>query len=132
VLRVPVAGPGFRPEEVLRRFGARYAERFASELPEMRAMLVNVRTTVTGRRRPLDLRLFAPDGAAREVATPLEVRPVHFDGGWLETPIYRREELPAGASIAGPAVVEQLDTTVLIDPGVVGRVDRWGNLVIAV
>ena len=132
VLRVPVAGPGFQPEEVLRRFGERYAERFASDLPEMRAMLVNVRTTVTGRRRPLDLRLFAPDGAARRVATPLEVRPVYFDGAWLETPIYRREELPAGASIAGPAVVEQLDTTVLIDPGAAGRVDRWGNLVVAV
>ena len=132
VLRVPVAGPGFQPEEVLRRFGERYAERSASDLPEMRAMLVNVRTTVTGRRRPLDLRLFAPDGAARRVATPLEVRPVYFDGAWLETPIYRREELPAGASIAGPAVVEQLDTTVLIDPGAAGRVDRWGNLVVAV
>ena len=131
VLRVPVASPGFRPEAVLRRFVARYRERFDSELPELRAMLVNVRTTVTGRRRAPDLRLFAP-GAARSPGAPPDTRPVYVDGTWLETPIYRREDLPSGAALAGPAIVEQPDATTLIDPGAAARVDEWGNLVIAV
>ena len=37
------------------------------------------------------------------------MRPVWFDGGWRDTPIYRREHLPARARFDGPAIVEQLD-----------------------
>ena len=36
--------------------------------------------------------------------------------------------LPVGATIDGPAILEQPDATILIDPGLVGRVDRLGNL----
>jgi hypothetical protein len=43
-----------------------------------------------------------------------------------------REGLPVGAAIAGPAIVAQLDTTILIDPGATATVDAVGNLVIAV
>ena len=59
-------------------------------------------------------------------------RSVHFAGSWLDTPVYGRDRLPVGATIAGPAIVAQLDTTILIDPGATATVDRLGNLVIAV
>jgi N-methylhydantoinase A len=35
-----------------------------------------------------------------------------------------------GAKIAGPALLEQADTTIFVDPGLEARVDRFGNLVI--
>jgi N-methylhydantoinase A len=57
---------------------------------------------------------------------------VWFDGGWQDTPIYRREHLPAGATLVGPAIVEQLDTTTVIEPGDRARVDALGNLEISV
>jgi N-methylhydantoinase A len=37
--------------------------------------------------------------------------------GYIETPIYRRENLDAGAHMLGPAIVEQLDSTVVLSPG---------------
>ena len=43
---------------------------------------------------------------------------VWFDGGWMDTPVYRREWLPAGCALStGPAIIEQLDTTTVIEPG---------------
>ena len=47
-----------------------------------------------------------------------------------EAAIYARERLGAGARIAGPAILTQLDATTLLLPGQVGTVDRLGNLII--
>ena len=59
-------------------------------------------------------------------------RRVWFEGGWRDTPIYRREQLSVGATLTGPAIVEQLDATTVIEPGDGARVDALGNLEIAV
>jgi N-methylhydantoinase A len=97
----------------------------------MTAMLANLRTTVIGRRTPVDLAIFAP--AERSAATqPSGMRQVRFSGGWFDTPIYDRAFLDRGARFAGPAIVEQPDTTVVIDPGATAAVDGLGNLVISV
>jgi N-methylhydantoinase A len=131
VLRITLAGQPFDPALVLDAFAARYRERFDIELPEMRAMLIAVRTTVVGRRAPLDLRVFAPTAEASGDAL-LATRRAYFDGSWLDVPVYNRERLPAGERIAGPAIIEQLDTTTVIDPGAVARVDTLGNLLITI
>jgi N-methylhydantoinase A len=57
-------------------------------------------------------------------------RRVHFDasGGAVETPVYLREEVPAGARLEGPAVIEQLDSTTLVPPGWRVEVDEWLNI----
>jgi N-methylhydantoinase A len=57
---------------------------------------------------------------------------VWFGERWHDTPIFRREQLPPGASLAGPAIVEQLDATTVIEPGDRARVDAWDNLEITV
>ena len=49
-----------------------------------------------------------------------------------ETPVYRRDDLPAGAALEGPAIVEQLDSTTVIPPGVSAKVDRFLNIVMRV
>jgi len=49
---------------------------------------------------------------------------------WHDTPVYRRQDLGCGQELAGPAIVEQLDTTSPIFPGDVARADEWGNLII--
>jgi N-methylhydantoinase A len=51
-------------------------------------------------------------------------------GGWTDTAIYDRLALPEGATVPGPAVLEQPDATTLIEPGQQGRVDRFGNLIL--
>jgi N-methylhydantoinase A len=62
--------------------------------------------------------------------SPAGTRPVNFDanGASLETPVYARAELPAGARIEGPAVIEQLDSTTLVPPGWHAEVDEWLNI----
>ena len=52
-------------------------------------------------------------------------------GQWQSCPVYDRLALPAEAVVAGPAVLEQPDTTVLIAPGQAGTVDKLGNIVIS-
>jgi N-methylhydantoinase A len=61
---------------------------------------------------------------------PVTTRQVLFDeqDQWLETPIFQRHSLDAGTTLAGPAIVEQLDTTVLIPPGIGAQVDEWLNI----
>jgi N-methylhydantoinase A len=56
----------------------------------------------------------------------------HSKQSWHDTPIYRREHLAIGATLTGPAIVEQLDTTTVIEPGDHARVDALGNLEITV
>ena len=58
-------------------------------------------------------------------------RPVWVDGGWTEATIYERLHLPVGAEIKGPALLEQPDTTIFVEPDLAGKVDEFGNLVIS-
>jgi N-methylhydantoinase A len=56
-------------------------------------------------------------------------RSVYFaPGGFVECPVYDRYRLGAGARVPGPAIVEELDSTVCLHPGYGATVDEWGNL----
>jgi N-methylhydantoinase A len=114
-------------------FEAAYFARFRVELPEIRPRLVNLNVSVVGVRPGLDLRALL-DPAAR-VATVQEAqtgtRPVWFDG-WRDTPVYERAKLPPDAVIAGPAIVEQMDTTLVIEPGDRAAPDADGNLIVTI
>jgi N-methylhydantoinase A len=111
-------------------FEEAYWRRFEVELSEIRAVLVNLHTAVIGKRRgvPLDALAHA-NGADRE---PSGQRRVWFENGWAETPIYKREQLPSGATLTGPAIIEQLDTTIVVEPGDKVEADDLGNLIISV
>jgi N-methylhydantoinase A len=51
-------------------------------------------------------------------------------GGLVRCPVYNREQLRAGNRIAGPAIVEQMDATTLVLPGMTGRVERYLSLIL--
>jgi N-methylhydantoinase A len=51
-----------------------------------------------------------------------------YFGGFMPTAVYERARLPLGVRVAGPAIVEQADTTTVIPPGVTATVDDAGNL----
>jgi N-methylhydantoinase A len=57
------------------------------------------------------------------------VRPVCFEE-WLDTPIYGRAVLAAGQRVAGPAVIEELDSTTVVPPGWTAEVHASGCLVL--
>ena len=59
-------------------------------------------------------------------------RAVRFGAEVIETPVYWRDHLPPGCALDGPAIVEQMDTTILIGPGDRATGDAHGNIVIHV
>lgn len=131
-----VALPHGRPSraELQALFEAAYHARFRVELPMIRANLVNLNTAVLGLRPEVDLsRLIDPLGRAETIlAAQTGARAVWFGAGFVETPVYWRDLLPLSAVIRGPAVIEQMDTTVLVEPGCTVRQDGDGNLIVEV
>jgi N-methylhydantoinase A len=131
LLRVPLpsATPG---RELLQRlFEAAYHARFRVELPTIRANLVNLNCSVIGERPPLDLSRLIDPARRQAVAQPSAMRRVWFDG-WHDTPVYWRDHLPVRIALQGPAIIEQMDTTIVIDPGAGVTQDADGNLIVEV
>ena len=53
-------------------------------------------------------------------------------GGFVETPVYDRYALHAGAEFAGPAIVEERESTAVVGPGARCRVDDGFGLVVEI
>src|SRR5450759_1745094 len=120
-------------DELQRLFEAAYWDRFGVELPEIRAVLVNLHTAVIGLRPRLDLAVLARAERALDLQGARNgVRQVWFEGGSRDTPIYQRDKLPQDARFTGPAIIEQLDCTTVIDPGNRVELDVLGNLLVTV
>ncbi|WP_395382402.1 hydantoinase/oxoprolinase family protein [Mesorhizobium sp. UC22_110] len=115
-------------------FEKAYFTRFKVELPEIRANLVNLNTSVIGVRPQIDLSaLIDPAGRAPTLRKArLEIRPVWYDGTWHDTPVYARDRLPLEAVIKGPAIIEQMDATTVLEPGDRATSDSDGNLIVEV
>jgi N-methylhydantoinase A len=131
ILTVPVPAPDVGREALQDAFEKAYWNRFEVSLPEIRAVLVNLHTAVIGKRRAVPLDALAP-AATNANGAALASRKVWFPAGWHDTPIFRREQFPAGREIAGPAIIEQLDTTIVIEPADRVTVDGDGNLIVSV
>ena len=131
ILTVPLPSTQVSQEDLRALFEEVYWERFAVNLPEIKAVLVNLHTAVIGRRKTTDLSSLAPcEGNGRDAVAV--TRKVWYQNGWQETPVYNRDNLPPGTEFDGPAIVEQLDTTTVIEPDCRVTVDSDGNLIIMV
>ena len=111
-------------------FEQRYREVYGRPLAGIDIRILNMRVAVIGRRPRFDLALLAPPGEGSAETCLLGHRDVWIDGTSHRTPVYDRLGLPADTVIAGPALLEQSDTTIFIEPELSGRVDAFGNLII--
>jgi N-methylhydantoinase A len=111
-------------------FERAYQASFSRLLPGVPARIVNLRTAAVGRRPRFDLTTLAPGADATPEGARRGTRPVWFGNAWREAAIYARLDLPVGARIAGPAILEQPDATTVVDPGLTARVDALGNVII--
>ncbi|RVD57961.1 hydantoinase/oxoprolinase family protein [Mesorhizobium sp. M2D.F.Ca.ET.185.01.1.1] len=132
IINVPLPSSSVSRETLQQLFEKAYFARFKVELPEIRANLVNLNTSVTGVRPQIDLsRLIDPAGRAATLEEARrEIRPVWYHGTWHDTPVYARERLPLDAVIEGPAILEQMDATTVLEPGDHARSDADGNIII--
>ncbi len=94
---------------------------------------MSLHTAVIGRRPGAPLEALAAAGDNTSLADARRgQRAVWFAGKALETPVYQRHRLPADAAFDGPAIIEQLDCTIVVEPGNHVSLDGLGNLVIEV
>jgi len=117
-------------ENISSAFDAAYEQQFGRLLPDGVRRVINLRTAVTGIRPKFDLRSLAPATNNNVSPTPKASRRVYFDTQGHDTAIFDRLLLPAKTVLTGPAILEQPDSTVLIEPGYRGRVDGFGNTII--
>jgi N-methylhydantoinase A len=125
------AGTGITGAIITEAFETAYQRAFSRLLPGIPMQIVNVRTTAIGRRPVFDLKALAPGKSASIAAARGPMRPVWFEGAWHQTAIWQRLELPSGAVVDGPAILEQPDATIVIDPGLKATVDDFGNLIVS-
>ena len=131
LLRVPLPSATPTREEMQRLFDAAYHARFRVDLPSIKANLVNLNVSLIGMRPEFDLSALIDPILRKERAEPMASRPVWF-GGWVDTPVYWRDHLPLDLTLTGPAIIEQMDTTTIVEPGCVVTSDKDGNLIVAV
>ncbi len=122
-------------------FTEEYERLFHAVLPDYEPMVLNWRLRGTGPRPELRLaglaRSLAQGGASgdeEKSGSPKAERQAYFPetGGYAPTPVYDRYGLSEGAHIEGPAIVEERESTLVLNPGDVLRVDGLGNLRVSV
>ena len=131
-LTIPLAETSFGKElagTLRQRFHAEHDRVYGFSAPAEPAELVSLRLTTVGRTEKPRLTTLEPASGPPQ---PKEHRRVFFAeaAGFYDCPIHDRYAFGAGSSFAGPAVVEELDSTVVVHPGYGVEVDDVGNLVI--
>lgn len=110
-------------------FHALHKQLYAHNHPDKPIEFVSARLTALGLTSAPEML------AVPETSKPAKARDslkVFFEetDAFTDTAVYDRADLHPGASFEGPAIVEQVDTTVIIHPGQTVRVDKFGNLLI--
>lgn len=127
-LRVTIE-PDWDKHRLEQAFNNVYREKFGNTLVGIPVVIVILRTIAIGARATAALP-HSEAGTTTE-ATPAARRPVHFNK-WYDTPVYQRDDLLPGMRFDGPAIVEQSDTTSVVEPGMGVVVDSKGNLLVKV
>ncbi len=115
---------------ILEQFHAEHERAYGYAAPDEPTEFVNLRLTAVGAiGKP---RLREVTGDRGQGTGEKGKRQVYFaeSGGFVDCPIYDRYQLRAGAVVAGPAIVEEFDSTTVIHPGYGAQVDRYGNMLL--
>jgi N-methylhydantoinase A len=133
-VRLPVAvsnaTTGISSKIIRAAFEESYRAAYGRLLDGISMRVMNLRSAVIGRRPRFDLSLLAPADDATIETAARGTRRVHTGADWVQAGVHDRLALPVGAVIAGPAILEQPDATIYIEPGLVGEVDGFGNVLI--
>jgi len=121
---------GLTPEAIQMSFDYSYRTTYGRLLTDIPVRVMNYRVAVVGRRAKLDMELFAPENGASPEECQTGERKIYANGQWLRAGVFDRLRLNIGAVIEGPALLEQSDATIYVDPGLQARVDDYGNLII--
>jgi 5-oxoprolinase (ATP-hydrolysing) len=131
-IEVPVPAGRLGPEsagQLEDAFRREYERLYHTVLPGYEPMALNWRLRASGPEPALKLERIA--GAAEGSGAALKSRRRAYfpeSGGYVETPVFSRYGLRAGEGIQGPAVIEEKESTLVVNPGDTVLVDGLGNL----
>ena len=128
-ITVPLAGGMWDTARIRADFEAEHERQYGHIQPRGAIAITRQRITGTGRLPPLLSATLAPTHTAPRPATQRRVW-LDPDSGWVDTPVYEGWHLCPGQSLAGPAVIDEFTTTVLVGAGDRLYVDAAGNYVI--
>lgn len=122
---------GFGRDIIQTAFEDSYQRSFGSLLDDISVRVLNLRVTVIGRRPKFNLSILGPSSSGSLEDAKSETRQVWINGEWWDADVYRRLDVPESATVPGPALLEQPDATIFIEPDLEALVDNFGNLVIS-
>ena len=117
---------------IQKAFDESYRLQFGRLLEGLGIKIMNVRVAVIGERPRFDLSVLAPLKNAKVENAIKEKRQTYINKNWVDITVYSRLDLPVGASIDGPAILEQPDTTIFLEQDATGVVDKFGNFRIVI
>ena len=133
-ISVPLPRGEFNPEslEVFRwAFEKEYRSLYQRLCPEIPIECVNWRVTATGPRPEIgEAKWWSPGMSLTEALKGKRRAYLPAAGAYAEVPVYDRYLLPVGAEIDGPAIIEERESTLVINGPGWARVDEFGNVVV--
>ena len=127
-LSVPVGAELPALEDLGDRFHALHDQRYGYRRDDHPVEVASAWVAVELDLHPLELPTVP---AADAEPAPRRMRAARFAGVEREVPVYARDDLGAGCTLRGPAVIEQLDATSVVPPDHRMEVDRFGHLVVS-
>jgi len=117
--------------EMVERFRRQHVQEYGYDVSDRPVEIVNCRVQAVGRVSRVPVIAPVPVPGLEPVKGR---RNVYFgtECGWVETSIYRRGQLPTGRTFAGPAIIEEMSSTLIVRPGQTVTVDPVGNLIVSI
>lgn len=134
-LRVPF-DPGTVTEAALQaawdRFHALHAAEYGHAFKSSPIEVVNLRLTARGHAKPFELPIHVGTGSLENAHVLTRDAVFRKDGklASFETGVYRRDLLPVGTPLPGPAILLQKDSTTVVPPGAIAEVHSTGSVII--
>ncbi len=120
-----------RPQDgdFARAFREAYRREFGFELEERDIVIDGIRVRAVGKTL---LPRFHTQPAKEKSTEPVTVSRCYFAEGWRKTPVYRLDDLGAGETVEGPAILLHDTSTILVEPQCKARITEHGDVVIDV
>ncbi len=119
-------------EGIVKAFHRRHKDLYTFEMPGREVEFLNAGVKATARREPLALAEIPPAASTTLEQCLKRRRAVKWDlrKGYEDTPVYDGDRLGAGHRIAGPAIIEERATTVVVPASYVCTVDGVKNYIL--
>lgn len=123
-MSIPVGNNIMSLDDAVAQFHVDHGREHNYSRPDAPVEVYRIQVKATGLTPKAEFAMHKLNGAA--MPEPAEERMVRFDeeDKKIMTPVYDRPTLPAGAEVQGPAIIQQLDSTVVVPPGITAKVDE--------